>query len=189
MAKKTDPEVLGDTGPTITLVSGQEIRVLPLRTRQLFAFMRILTRDGLPKLLNLDLDTEASGEKFMFQLLGLVVTSVFEAEDETIDFIKAVVEPVGLKKNPKDKAAQKHNENLFLEMFDELENPDPQDLLSILEKLVEEEAGDIQALGKRFVSVVKMAAKMAQSNLPKQDPQGTPLQTSTQTESSEDSAE
>lgn len=155
-----DPEIL-------TLKCGIEVRLLPLRTRQLFKLMRIITHGAGNTLMNtgLALDFNDEPEDFMRKLVTIVMFSIPDAEQEAIDFLQACVEPVGLvDKLPRDmtKAERETNIGLWTELNTELFNPDPLDTLDIVEHIVKSESSDLQALGKRIRQFLELAQRTGQ---------------------------
>ncbi len=150
----------------VTLESGFVIELERLKARQFFKLLRIVTGSGaLSQLANAGLfsmegQTEAD---FTAQFVTVVLMSIPEAEDETIDFIRAMARPSGLRTGRKlNKQDEDHNLRLFLEFDQELNNPELDDLISIIEAIVRREASDIQALGKRLAAMLKMAEKTGQ---------------------------
>lgn len=135
-----------------TLSTGTEVRVRPLRTRQFFRLMRILTRGGAPMLAEVDLDFD-DPESFGPQLLAVIAFAIPEAEDEAVDFIKSMLEPADLIGDRKaDKAA-------LAALEEEVDNPDLDDLVSVLEVIIRREAEDLRALGNRLGVIFRATQK------------------------------
>jgi hypothetical protein len=155
---RLDPE-----SAVVDLSSGISAKVLPLRMRQLFKLLRIVTRGGssyrpaLRDALSMATDENAA-EVFGTQLLAIAVIALPEAEDETVAFIQSVVEPVGLTSG-RDKQAKERNAQLVDVLYSELENPDIGDVVTIIETVVNQEKDDLVALGKRLAAMFKVAAK------------------------------
>lgn len=151
---------------TVTLRSGLQVQLESLRTRQFFKFLRIVTHGALPGMREAglfsdmgDLDTD----EFMGRLLSITLLSVPDAEDETIDFIKSMVYPVGLiERKGLNKQDLERNTLLWEGLDAEMQNPDLDDLITIIEAVVKRESQDIQALGKRLASMFKLAEKTGQ---------------------------
>ena len=76
----------------LTLESGLPINVLRIRTRATMSLLKILTRGAGEALATIRFGEGTSQEEFTGQLLGAVILSIPEAEDETIEFIQRVVE-------------------------------------------------------------------------------------------------
>lgn len=150
---------------TVTLESGLKLRVERLKTRQFFKFLRILTKGALPTVSGtnlLNLDPEADPSEFATRLISLVLLAIPEAEDEAVDFIKSMVVPVGLVDRPKNKLDAERNAERWLMIDDELENPELDDVVTIFERVILNEAGNMQALGKRLAGLFKLAQKTGQ---------------------------
>jgi hypothetical protein len=149
----------------LTLASGIEVHVLPLRTRELFKLLRIITHGAGQQLMNAGLDFTDETGVFLQKLLGIILFSIPDAENETVAFLQAMVEPAGLPDKPvRDLSKQEREGNieawtrLNLEMY----NPDPQDTISILEHVVRRESADLQSLGKRLRGFLELASKTGQ---------------------------
>lgn len=140
----------------LALASGLEIEIERLKTRQLFKFVKIVTSGAGGLLGSLNLSSEGDSSEFAGQLLALTLVAIPEAEDEAIDFIRSLVRPAGLVVSAKSKKDQARNEELFQELYAELENPELEDLFTIFEQLISVEAEHVQALGKRLLSVLKV---------------------------------
>lgn len=154
-APRTETDRLDPEPKTIELKleSGTEFDLEPLKLRQFLRLLRIVTRGAADVLdqANLDLDDPQS---FMQTFLGMVLFSVPEAEEETIDFIQSMVKPKDLTGN-----AEKDLEKVRV-LRVELDNPELEDVLTIMQAIVEREAEDIRKLGKRAAAMFKTAQKM-----------------------------
>jgi hypothetical protein len=153
----------------VTLRCGIDVKVLPLRTRQLFKMLRIITHGAGQALSNAGLDFSQDAAVFMQKLISVVLFSIPDAEQETIDFIQSMVEPAGLvDKAPRDLSKQERETNvrLWTEVNTELWNPDPSDTLDLVERIVRREAKDIQALGNRVRGFLELASKTGQLSEP-----------------------
>lgn len=153
-----------DPLPTpVQLISGVKVHVLPLRMRQMFKLLRIVTRGGaqyLP-LLRDALMTAASddaGDAFGTQLLAVAMLALPEAEDQAVEFIQSVVEPADLRRGT-DKATKEYNAGIRRVLLDDLENPDLDDLITIIETVINQEKNDLAALGKRLAAMFRAAMK------------------------------
>lgn len=147
----------------VELSSGVSVKVLPLRMRQLFKLLRIVTRGGsayLPALRDAFLlaTDEGAADVFGTQLIAIAVMALPEAEDEAVAFIQSVVEPVNLRPGS-DKQSKEHNNQLYAILYSELENPDIGDVLTIIEAVINQEKDDLVALGKRLAAMFRVASK------------------------------
>lgn len=149
-----DVEALTAEPNVITLTSGSVVRVQRLKTRQLLRLLKIFTAGAADALGSLEFDREDT-EGFAQQLLALIVLSIPEAEDETIEFIQALILPARFEENPKTKAAKEANQKLIDDLYNETVNPEIEDLISIFEVVFRAEAEDMIALGKRVGALVK----------------------------------
>lgn len=165
MANEID--ALDPVPESVTLRSGAVVMLEPLRSRQFFKLLRIITHGALPGireagLFNFD---ELDTEEFITKLLSIVILSIPDAEDEAIAFVRSLCYPAGLiERRVLNKQDLERNTALWEALDDELENPDLDDLVTILEATVKREAEDIQALGKRLASLFKLAEKTGQLN-------------------------
>lgn len=149
----------------VTLACGITVHVLPLRTRQLFKMLRIITHGAGQALQNAGLDFADESGVFMQKLVGIVLFSIPDAEQETIEFIQSMVEPAGLvDKMPGDlnKQERERNIELWTAVNKELWNPDPGDTIDLVENIITREAKDIQALGKKVSRLIELASKTGQ---------------------------
>jgi hypothetical protein len=164
MAKNSvDIEVIIDEGDVVTLSSGTQVLIQPLKARQFFKLLRIITHGAGGMLLNVKFSGEDSPEEFGSKLLALVGFAIPDADDEVIEFLLAMVKPAdektGRKLNKQDLEANKlAADNLFNELY----NPELEDLVTLIEAIVKREAEDLQALGKRLMTMFDLAKKTGQ---------------------------
>lgn len=159
-----DIESLDPRSTPIKLASGSSILVERLRMRQLFKLLRIVSHGAGQALLSTRLNlAEDTQEELAIKLMSLLMLSVPDAEEETIDFIRSVTKPYGLAEGRSlSKQDRERNDILLRTLFDELDNPEPDDFLSIIEVVVKNEIEDVQALGKRLAATLKMAQKVGE---------------------------
>lgn len=163
----------------LKLSSGTLVEIEDLKTRQFFKLLRIVTHGALPVMQDMSvfrLDPDSDIGEFTGRLLAVLVMSIPDASDETIDFVKVMVRPVGLIEGRKlNKADTERNDFLWATLDNELENPELDDLITIIEAVVKREAADIQALGKRLASLMTLAEKTGQlkPDRPSQTPTST----------------
>lgn len=164
MAKQTtDVEVIVDEGDKVVLESGTELILQPLKARQFFKLLRIVTHGAGGMLLNIKFSADDTPEEFGGKLMALVGFAIPDAEDEVIDFVQAMVKANGYKEGRNlSKAQLAENQRLESELYHELENPELGDLLTILEAIVKRESSDLQALGKRLMQMFDLAKKTGQ---------------------------
>jgi len=150
-----DVDALSPEPDVITLSSGFVVRVEHLKTRGMFKLLKIITRGGGPILMNMPLDF-SDQDVFVQQLLAVLVMAIPEAEEEAVDFLRSIVNPVEFNPNDKSAEGRQRNEALMDRLVAELDDPEIEDTFLIIEKVVTNEAGDIQALGKRLAAVLKV---------------------------------
>jgi len=173
MANEID--VLDPVPTTVTLSTGTVVEIEHLKARQFFKFLRIITRGALPAMQDMSvfkLDGEQDAKEFAGRLISLMLLSIPEAEDEAIEFIQSMCKPYGLierrggsKLNKQD---VERNTELWTRVITDLDNPELDDLVTVVEAIVKREAADIQALGKRLSAMFKLAEKTGQIPSPSQ---------------------
>lgn len=147
----TDIDTLTSEPTPVTLVSGTQVNVERLKTRALMSLLKILTRGAAEALPNLSFSDGVTGTEFAGQLLGAVILAIPEAEDETIEFVNRMVTPVGVVQgNRLSKADAEANVALQMQVNEELYDPEIEDLITIVTRIVEVESPHILALGKRL---------------------------------------
>jgi hypothetical protein len=169
---------------SVVLRSGQTVMLESLRARQFFKLLRIITHGAVPGMRDAGLFEMdgLSSDEFMGRLLSVTLLSIPDAEDETIEFIRSLCYPYGLiERRGLNKQDVERNAALWDQLDLELENPDLDDIVTIIEAVVKREADDIQALGKRLASLFKLAQKTGQIDKPSPSP------TESTSKSSEDS--
>lgn len=154
VAVPDDVDALSPSPDQVTLESGFVVNVERLRTRGMFKLLKIVTRGAGPILMQMKLDFEDS-EAFVGQLLAVVMMAIPEAEDEAIEFIQHMTSPAEAKLDSKAKGAAEANKALFERLYRELDDPNPMDTINIISKIIENEAHDIQALGKQLAALLK----------------------------------
>ena len=160
------------------LTSGTVVVLQDLRARQFFKLLRIVTHGAMPliqdgSLLRLDGDMDVN--EFGGRLLSLMLLSIPDAEEETIAFVQSMCEPYGLITGRKlNKQDSERNTVLWDTLQAELENPELDDLVTIVEAIIRREADDLQALGKRLIAMFKLAEKTGQVPSQLQIPQTLP---------------
>jgi len=124
------------------------------------SLLKILTRGAGSVLADLRVSDDMDAEDFTGTLIGAVLLSIPEAEDETIDFLNRMVSPEELKEgtrlSEKDLLA---NAALEEQLRAELDDPDLDDLTTIVSKIIENEGPHILALGKRLAVLLKVQGK------------------------------
>jgi hypothetical protein len=160
---KTDVEVIVDEGDVVALSSGTKVLIQPLKARQFFKLLRIITHGAGGMLLNVKFSGEDTPEEFGAKLLALVGFAIPDAEEEVIEFLLSMTRPAeektGRALNKQDK---EFNKELTDTLFEELYNPELEDLVTLVEAIVKRESEDLQALGKRLMAMFDLAKKTGQ---------------------------
>jgi hypothetical protein len=146
----------------LTLEDGMEVEVVPLKTRQLFRMLRILTHSAGGRLL--DFNFNLSAEDFTERLVVLFALSIPDAEDETIEFLRSMVQPAGLMGKGKsdrqlNKQEREHNDAAWAKVNAVMFNPDPMDTMSLIEAIVRLESPHLQSLGKALAAMLPTALR------------------------------
>lgn len=140
-----------------------KIKLLDLKTRQFFKLLKILTTGAGELIAQLRLDPDETEDTFVRQLLAIVVLSIPEAEDEALEFLLSMIEPAEvvsgrlLSKDQKQK-----NDDARAQLVAEFENPELEDAIYVIEKIIRKESKDIQGLGKRLAGMLDLAEKTGQ---------------------------
>lgn len=162
----TEIDALDPVPEQVKLSSGTVVMLEPLKARQFFKFLRIITHGALPVMQDLsifNIDGEIDPREFGQRLLTVMVLSIPDAENETIDFLQAMCKPYGLIEGRKlNKVDTERNAELWNRLAEELENPELDDLVTLVEAIIRRESEDIQALGKRLSAMFKLAEKTGQ---------------------------
>jgi hypothetical protein len=154
-AEASEIDTFLQTTEPVELTDGTKVRVHRLKTREFFGLLRILTNGGAPMLAQVD--TSGMSEEQMVQLLlSLTLFSLPNAQDEAIAFVQQMVELAEEPANKQDGIAARARLVAYLD------NPELDDLITIVEKVVEQEAEDVRALGKRLRSMWDLAQKTGQ---------------------------
>lgn len=158
---RLDPE-----GGIVSLRSGTRVQVVRLETRQFFRLLKVLTHGAGEALLKTSLDFSGDPSIFGQRLLMLILLSIPDAEAEAVDFIQSMVSPVGLSPVPtsgqRSKQQREDDAALFATLSREMFNPPLDDTITIIEKVIEQEAEDIQALGSRLSGLLNVFVKTGQ---------------------------
>lgn len=137
-----------------TLSDGTKVKLRPLKARQFFKLLRIITRGASGLLQEVDLGAMKDPEQFGAQLVGLIVFAFPEAPDATFEFLVSMVEfPVNKKGNLTDEGAR---------IYQMITDPEIEDVLNMVEAIVAREREDLVALGNRVRAMIEVAGKTGQ---------------------------
>lgn len=139
-------------GP-VELSDGTSVIVNRLKTRETMKLLKILTRGAGYALRELSLDPEEPD--FAESLLLSMAFAIPEAAEETIEFVRVMVTPADLIQKPKSKPEKEVNAGLEDALDELLDNPEIEDLMAIVTRVIQVEAPHIEALGKRLGLLLK----------------------------------
>lgn len=149
-ADRTETDVLlPQDPPQVKLSSGMSVEIKPLKARQFFALLRILTRGAGAVLPNLAATMLDSPERIVTQLSAVLLFAIPEAPDATFEFLR---EMVVIPTDPIESDSVKVL----------LADPEMEDVVAIVETIIEAERDDLVSLGKRLMSAFKVAEKTGQ---------------------------
>lgn len=155
-----DIDALAAEPKDLTLESGFPIKVLRIRTRATMSLLKILTRGAGEALMAIRVGADTSQDEFVGTLLGAVILSIPEAEDETIEFLNRVVEPAKLIDKPRLTPGDiEWNQDQDDLLRAELRDPSLDDLVTIVSEIIRIEGPHILALGKRLAALLPTALK------------------------------
>jgi len=122
--------------------------------RELLTALKIVTRGAVMSMGNVRFD--ANDEAFVQSMIGLFLFAIPEADEEVIEFLRVMLEPAGPfgSKEERQKAAE--------DLYEALDNPDLEDVVTVIETVVRRESQDLRGLGKRLQSMMTFAQKTGQ---------------------------
>lgn len=149
-ATTDEVEVLLPTETTLR-IADIPCRVRRLKTREFLMGMRIFARSMGQALPGFQLDM-TSNEALAAQIMALLIVSVPEAIEESIAFVTAIVEPIDGSKSR--------------EVAKALVNPDPGDLLDVIEIAATQEKDEIRELAGKAQAMWGRMSKLYQKGGP-----------------------
>jgi hypothetical protein len=150
-----------------------DIYVEKLKTRQLFKFLKILTKGAGPLLGDLSLGQDTNAEELGQDILALLLVSLGNADNEIIEFLQSMVRPTGLIDPERTKLDREENVAKYTALYTLLDNPEIADLVALLTFIVKAEAPNLVSLGKQVAAMLPTAAKQTTSSK-KRSPKSTP---------------
>jgi hypothetical protein len=111
-----------------------------------------------------DEQREVEAREFAQRFLTLVMLSIPEAEQQTLDFIKSMVLPAEFldQSGLTDQQMQRNGTLLGLQETD-WHNPEIEDTIAVCERIVRQEARDLYELGNRLARMWQFARKTGQT--------------------------
>src|SRR6188508_431785 len=120
----------------VTLSTGVDLVIQPLRARQFFKLLRVITHGAAPILPTLlDGSADSTTEEWVQKFLAVVFMAIPESDQEALEFIASMVKPAGLiesKRKKLTKDEEKINDDLWDAVEKDLNNPELEDLLTIV---------------------------------------------------------
>lgn len=145
------------TGP-VTLANGQEVEIVPLKLRETMKLLKIVTRGAGGVLEQLMGELDVNDPVAFAQTFGaLILLSIPEAENEVVDFVVSMVRPAEW-----DALSQEQRIEGLKNIAVELANPELDDVISIVERIVRRESEDIRSLGKRLSQAFSLGRKVGE---------------------------
>lgn len=126
------------------------VRVNRLRTRELLLLLRAVSAGVGPAMSELDFSEDT--EENVGMLVGLLISGMGDAGPQLLDFMAAVVRPVG--QDDRDRVRK------------EMVNPDIDDTLVIVEAIVTQEMPDFERLLGKVQSMMSRVGKAYQTRTP-----------------------
>ncbi len=152
---------------TVKLSNGSAVDLLRMRTRQMFRLLKIITHGGLGAGITQMVDFSQPGEVFIQQLITVLLLSIPDCEQETLEFLAVMTEPHGLARKPKlTKAETEANAARWDRMNEYLVNPPIDDTITLIEAIIKQEAPEFQALGKRLARTLEIFQRTGQHKEP-----------------------
>ena len=147
----------------LTLSDGTRVLVKKLKSRELLALLGIgLTGVGT-RLFELKLDPAEAPGTFLAKFAGLIISALPAAPDEAFAFLRMCVEPVGMVTEGQiDKAVKARNKARKEHLDRLLDNPEPDDLITIVEAVSNYNAADLATWGKRLAGIWNLGKRTGQ---------------------------
>jgi hypothetical protein len=146
--ERNELDRLQPIGRRFKLTSGTEVEIQDLKLRQFLKFIKILTSGASEIWSTMQINTDDTNA-FMRDIAGLALFAIPEAEEQTVDFLKSIVMPADMPEG-NDRSARDKRLEMLTNLYAELENPELDDALSLIQAIIEAEAADLMALGKRL---------------------------------------
>ena len=153
-------------GEPLSLYDGTQVVVRPLKLKELFAAFKVITRGAAMSIGAMGgALMDQPREQMMEAMLALFLNAFPEADQEFCELLRQLVDPVvpegGWADRDEAIAAETHLDRLLLI------DPEIDDAIDILTCVIVNEAEDIQRLGKKVASAVKMFMKVQPKGLKK----------------------
>lgn len=151
--------LLGEPVRLTLPASGVELELERLKTRQLLKLVKILTAGGGGAIADLPFDFDSDPEELTQQIIGILLATIPEAEEEVMEFIRSMVKPIGLVEPERSAADRSKNTELYVALYKVVDNPELEDTLELFAAIVKAELPNLKALGKKIATLVSSVAK------------------------------
>jgi hypothetical protein len=165
-------DVLTPSDDVLTLSDGTRLRLVDLKARQFFKLLKILTHGPAMQLMAAQGTAgllAGSEDEILGRLVAFIGVSIPDSFDEVVGFLYDMVEPADLRKGT-DKKTREDNAALQQHVAQTLSNPDPEDMVDLIEAIVRRESADLAALGKKVMKLLSLAQKTGQLDTPQSSP-------------------
>lgn len=153
-AEKTEIDVIDPQSDLYVLEDGFQVKVVALRTRQMLKLMRIITRGAAPILEDVGSVLMGGDEDELGgRLIGLMLFAIPEAENETMEFLQAMVQPADIVPGS-SKLAREKNLAAQAELEVRMDNPSLNDMFGLVRLIISRESGELANLGKQLSSAL-----------------------------------
>jgi len=153
----------------VKLSTGYTVEMVRMRTRQFFRLLRVLTHGAGPALMQSGLNFGGDPGEFATKLLTLTIMSIPDAESEAILFLTSMGRPAGLSDkldNQRSKQEKEADDELWDRHGREMHNPELEDTLEMITVIIQQEAPELQALGKKLQQTMELFQKTGQDKKP-----------------------
>jgi hypothetical protein len=147
--------LLPSPGEPFALADGTQVIANDLRLKEFLGLLKIVTRGAAIALGEVKLNT--NDEDFQQSLISLFLFAIPEAEEEAADFLRLMVRPAGPFRTAQEQAMATQ------ELDAVMENPELEDMFSIIEIVIHNEGRDLRRLGKRLGKAVEFAQRTGQA--------------------------
>lgn len=138
------------------LASGDIVVIRQLKFREFLRLLRIVTRGASSNMAGMQVNF-GDTDSFVQTFFALTLFAIPEADEEVIDFIQGMVDPAELTGNKSVDEAKRQR------LYVELSNPEMEDVVNIIAKVIAAEGADLQALGKRLMNMWTLASRVGKT--------------------------
>ncbi len=147
--------IQSDPTEPFALSNGVQVVVQRIRVRETLILLKILTRGAGDVLAQMRFNLNMDPDEFVGIFLGSVLFSIPESEDETVEFLNRIVKPKHYIDKPTTPQELEANATMTMQIAETLDNPELDDFVEIMERLIRIEGPHILALGKRIAALLQ----------------------------------